>query len=368
VDRAAWSDEAFEITSFGIHTLNMAWAAFTYQKPAAPISPNTTVFENVELDNLDAYWQPYRFPEDAANRETQSYAIETSKESAKLSQIEYQTINEWCGSRGRVTARGILGLYRRYLTWKAALPDHLIKLDFSAEDTHEALPHVFSLHISYCVAICQLFTPLLECKQLSAMANNHIKQLVLQSALEGLSLYQRYCTLFSNRYQPPLQAFCLVHLCDVILRHAKSDVDKIIHFCLETLGEALHGFPMIAPLQAMFCESVLSSGYNLPADVEQFMGGRSWQSYSREDKLECCERLTYAQPVDLLIERLDPQFAQQFEDEWKIFIERHGADDDDNDTSTGYESEEQRMPTQVGSGRTGVFEPHAMDINAVINP
>jgi len=43
------------------------------------------------------------------------------------------------------------------------------------------------------------------------------------------------------------------------------------------------------------------------------MGGRNWQSYSREDKLDCCERLTYAQPVNLLLERLDTHLAHELE-------------------------------------------------------
>lgn len=118
-----------------------AWAAFTYQKPAAPISPRALVFIGVELDSPDAFWQPYKHPEDDTEFERPSYAIETAKEFTKLNQIIHETINVYCGSRGRVSARGILQLYRRFLEWRELLPAHLA----STSMFDGALPHVFAL-------------------------------------------------------------------------------------------------------------------------------------------------------------------------------------------------------------------------------
>lgn len=94
-------------------------------------------------------------------------------------------------------------------------------------------------------------------------------------------------------------------------------------FCLETLSEAFPAFGYISTLQAMFCELVLANGLSLPPKdtLLELMGGRSWYSFSREDKLNCCERLTYVQPVDLLRERLDSNVANDFEREWANFIE-----------------------------------------------
>jgi hypothetical protein len=121
------------------------WSAFTYQKPSSPLSPNTNVFVNVNLDKSDAYWKSYRFPKDSAKESIPGYVIETAKEFAKLSKIIVQTIRAWCGSQGRVSAHTILQLYRRYTTWKLALPEHLTRLDFTTETAPEALPHIFSL-------------------------------------------------------------------------------------------------------------------------------------------------------------------------------------------------------------------------------
>jgi len=131
---------------------------------------------------------------------------------------------------------------------------------------------------------------------------------------------------------------------------------------------------MDGPLQAMFCESVLAYGYKLPSNAEQLMGGRSWQSYSREDKLQCCERLTYAQPVDVLVEVLDPDISRVFEEEWKENIESHGASDGDDDTSLADSKE--GIPSDVEDGKQSrppnrkrtSGEQRAMDLRLVMNP
>jgi hypothetical protein len=173
-----------------------------------------------------------------------------------------------------------------------------------------------------------------------------------------------------------MQAFCLLHLSDLILRQDKSGVDSTIQFCLGMLSESLPGFPMVGPLQAMFCESVISCGYKLPANVEKLMGGRKWQSYSREDKLECCERLTYAQPVDLLVETLDPEISRVFEEEWNENIENHGGSDPGDDDTLLADAEPEPEPST--STKTSASRPRdpkrtsgeqrAMDLRLMMNP
>ena len=156
------------------------------------------------------------------------------------------------------------------------------------------------------------------------MARDRIHNITVQSAKDGLNLYKRYRSLYSNRHQPHFLAFCLVHLADAMVRYGEKDFDNgVINFCLETLAEAASGFEFVGILQVMFCETVLDYGFALPpqAILSELMGGRYWNSFSREDKLDCCERLTYAQPVDLLTERLDPNLASDFEEEWKAFNE-----------------------------------------------
>jgi hypothetical protein len=227
---------------------------------------------------------------------------------------------------------------------------------------------MYSIH--YNVAICQLFTPLIDFQGFPPLARDHVRVVITQSASEGLKIYQRYREVFTNRYQPPFQSFSLVHLCDIMLRHGpKSDVDWVIRFCLETLGEGLPGFPCAGPLQAMFCESVLGCGHQLPNDVGKLMGGKSWQSFSREDKLDCCERLTYAQPCDMLVEKLDPKINSNFEEEWIAFIEHHGSEEGGTvKARMDDEDEERQSNASTGSEARGGVGPRAMAINSLMNP
>lgn len=137
---------------------------------------------------------------------------------------------------------------------------------------------------------------------------------------------------------------------------------------------------MVGPMQAMFCESVLSCGYKLPANVEKLMGGRTWQSYSREDKLECCERLTYAQPVDILVERLDPDMAKVFEEEWQEHIENHGGNRDEPDDMSIFDHDDESEPAASKAsssksstssrrrGKRNSGDQRAMDLRLMMNP
>jgi len=109
------------------------------------------------------------------------------------------------------------------------------------------------------------------------------------------------------------------------------------------------------------------------------MGGRSWQSFSREDKLDCCERLTYAQPVDVLVERLDPNISRVFEEQWNETIENHGGTDSDDDTfladvSEGDSVDSKRLAHQdtrsnrAPDKKNNTSEQRGMDLRLVMNP
>jgi len=332
VDEANTSKDALEITVWGIHTLNTLWAAFTYQKPPAPISPHAQVFEDVTLDQEDVYWQPYRHPGDNATNELPSLAIQTAKELAQLVQIIHETINEYCGSRGRVTARSILNLFRRYLRWKSGL-------DSTMSDVlgdQWTLPHVLFLHLQYHTALCQLFQPLLDYPSFSNGTHDHIRSLVLQSANEGLRILDRYFHLFSSRYQAPIQLFCIVHVCTSLLRVSRSlppsspssppdiDIEKITLFCLEALKGIQPGFAFAGPMASMFRQTVSDLNLPLPPSVDALMSKEA-DDYGPEDLLDACERMTYVQPVDMLLGRIDRSIADMFEEEWKVFIEQHGG-------------------------------------------
>lgn len=314
------------------------------------------------MDVEGAYWQPYRFPFDNATNEVPSHAIETAKEMARLNQIILETINVYCGSRGRVTAPSILQLYRKYLQWKQTLPPAM-QIDY---DAYPSLPHVYFLHAHYHVALCQLFQPLLNYHQFSRTTLEHVRSITIQAAQDGVKVLRAHRQLFSGRYQTPLQAFCTIHLCDTVIRCRQSDTDaqEAVEFCLQTLHDALPGFVFVGPLQAMFCQTVLDQHLLLPKEVNKLMGGRT--QYGPEELLDACERVTYMQPVELLLERLDPLIADSFEREWQNFIEEHGAAIDEHVIErTREETDEkfrQRQSVQDSPSN------RSMQIDSIVNP
>jgi len=350
-----YATEALEITSWGIHTLNIEWAGFTYQKPFAPKPLKATVFKDVALDNETAFWQPYRSPTDNATSEVPSYAIQTAKQLAGLNMIIMNTINVYCGSRGAVTAHSILKLYRNFLEWKANLPS---VLEVKADDSQK-LPHIYFLHAHYHVALCQLFQPLLY-HGFPQATLDHIKRITVQTAMNGLKVLEAYERLFSNRYQVALQLFCLVHICDTLVRLGPAEINKpeLVRFCLRGLHEALPYFSFVGPLQYMFLQAAGEQGVVIAKDIPELMGGRT--QYGPEELLDACERVTYSQPIEILLQRFDPSIAADFEHEWHEFIEAHGGSDDmgegDNQDLHGM-----ALSLQQAGGRS-------MEIGSFVNP
>lgn len=94
------------------------------------------------MDKDDDVWRFYRRPGDKAHVPRRpSYAIQTACYQAQLYRIVHETINMYCGARGKVTAPVWLERYKRYLTWKDELPEYLARVDTSAQ----AMPHMLFL-------------------------------------------------------------------------------------------------------------------------------------------------------------------------------------------------------------------------------
>ena len=161
-DSSQHAEESLQLSAWGIHTLNTlvilseerpnsyhadfgrAWSGITYQKPFNPVSPRTAVFINVQLDKDSApsQWRYYRQPGDETNYpKRQSFAIVTACEQAKLFRIVHDTINVYCGARGKVTAAAVIGCYKRFLTWEANLSEAVKHVD----EESQPLPHVLCL-------------------------------------------------------------------------------------------------------------------------------------------------------------------------------------------------------------------------------
>lgn len=65
----------------------------------------------------------------------------TACEQAKLFRIVHDTINVYCGARGKATAGAVIGCYKRFLDWKANLPEAVRHVD----EGSQPLSHVLCL-------------------------------------------------------------------------------------------------------------------------------------------------------------------------------------------------------------------------------
>lgn len=130
------------------------------------------------------------------------------------------------------------------------------------------------------------------------------------------------------------------------------------------LHEALAGFLFIGPLQAMFCQTVKEHGLALPDNHEELWHGR--KRYSTEDLLDTCERITYVQPVDILVERIDPSISQEFEKAWQTFIETHGGTEKEHSDIV----DDADVVFRPSSERPGQGNPtrRFMQIDSLMNP
>jgi len=77
----------------------------------------------------------------------------------------------------------------------------------------------------------------------------------------------------------------------------------------------------------MFVQMAREQGVAMPENMNELMGGRT--HYGPEELLDACERVTYLQPIEILLQRIDPGIAATFEHEWQDFIEAHGGDNED---------------------------------------
>lgn len=214
--------------------------------------------------------------------------------------------------------------------------------------------------IQYHTALCHLLRPLIGYEGFSKTTIELLRGIVLQNANDGYGYLGKYQALFTNRYQSPLQAFFLVHLCDTLIRERPGTVDPrgVIHFCLDMLEEAQAGFDICGPLQAMFCHVAVEHDLLDPRDMSVLMTGRT---YSPEDMLDTCERTTYAQPTLMVLSRLDRKIGEDFGAQWAAYIERYGGPDDEDLNMITNSSRRSLSHGSAGSG------DRTMAIDSLVN-
>lgn len=96
------------------------------------------------MDRNDAVWQFYRRLGDEHELPSRpSNAIMTACGQTKLFRIIQESLKLYCGTRGKITAQGIIERYRKYLEWKESLPPPIQNIDISDQ------PLPFVLYLQY---------------------------------------------------------------------------------------------------------------------------------------------------------------------------------------------------------------------------
>ncbi|KAK8255880.1 hypothetical protein IWZ00DRAFT_142343 [Phyllosticta capitalensis] len=351
--RWEYSSEAVNITLCGIHTLSAIWSTLTFQRFPFTGPALAWCDENVEA-KTDSLWTPYRFPQDEAASHVTSHAMIVSKQLAKLSAIMNDVGILFFTPGSRVEARSIVNIYRRLREWKQNLPTPL-SMESDRPRGHCHLPHVLFVHILYNVVLCQFLQPLLEVDELSPTMREYLKSIMEQSAVEGIKLLEQYRHLYTLRYQAPLLAFCVVHICVAVPQGRKStaqDAYLTIRFGLEAMEEALPGFAYAGPLEFLFCKAITELNLTAPDALKTLMS--NLPEYGPEELLDTCERITCVQPRNTLVGRMERGFGDDFTQQWRQVV-------------GGLDNKNRRQQSSTWAGNPG-SSARLMQIRSVVNP
>ena len=171
--------------------------------------------------------------------------------------------------------------------------------------------------MQYHTALVQHVSPLLHCGLFSPDDHAELVRIAVFHARSGVELLVHARRLYSARFVMPLLTFCLVHVCDCLVRFSPQEppAPDTVNFCLEVLQENSAGFALCGPLQSLFCRTAEECGVQCSDELRDVMG--SFDHYGMDDILDACTRLSYTQPIDQILLRIDPNIARDWSGEWQ---------------------------------------------------
>ena len=177
-----------------------------------------------------------------------------------------------------------------------------------------------SSSVQYHTAVLQHFNPLLHSGLFVGKDQEELRRLIVYHARSGFELFEHSQRLYSARFAMPLLSFCLVHICDTLLRLSSQAPEGpvVVKFCLEMLQQTRTGFPLCGTLQHLFVKTIEECGVLPPADLAKIID--SCKLITMDQVLDACTRLTYTQPLSQIIPNIDPSIANDFNREWDRHI------------------------------------------------
>ncbi|KAL9123951.1 MAG: hypothetical protein Q9217_006672 [Psora testacea] len=301
------SEEAFDMTFWGIKTLITSCVGTTYQKLYAPVPTSDTPFKHVKLDRDKDVWRFYRQPGDEREMPTRpSFAIVTACHQANLFRFADQAMRFYCGARGKVTAGVVVDLYRKFQEWKENLPERLQV----ETQSNNPLPHVLYLHIQLHTVFVQFLNPLAQSDLFADAQWQEIRDMIVTHAKRGLGHFQRAIRLYTARFHIPLLSFCCVHLADAIFVYEPETGPDVLEFALTMFQQTRTGFALCGPLQQLLRQRAEKFNIQIPEKVEPLLGSIS--HFSMDEILDACTRLAYTQPLEQILGSLDPNISKDW--------------------------------------------------------
>ena len=192
-------------------------------------------------------------------------------------------------------------------------------------DSKRYLHHVLC-SIQYHTAITQLLQPLLHVDIRYQESHEQLVDLIVKHAEIGVELLTQYKSMYTNFYLSPLQLFCLVHLCDAVVRYDGhgNTTPRTVAFCLTSLEEAKVGYKVAGPLQRMFRLSLTDYGIPVADELERMISVSA--RIGPEELVDVCTRPTYRQPLAQVTPRMEPDLGPDFMNGWQHLAESRSTE------------------------------------------
>ncbi|KAL8718909.1 MAG: hypothetical protein Q9225_004012 [Loekoesia sp. 1 TL-2023] len=302
-------------------TLNSTWSGLVYQKPNAPVSPHALVFRDVPIERVGSLSQSARNSQSESDDARLDHNLKSAYQQATLYRIVHEILLSYCGSRGQVSGSQMISIYERLLDWRKGLPPE----EPDPDSEEEAPPHLLFLHIQYHVTVLQTLQPMLHTEHTDQTSRDVLTRAIVQHAQLAFNILVHYCEIYTYHHQSPVQLFCIVHVCDALVRYNSyhSAIPEVIEFALQSLEEASNGYPIARILRDSFRQAAYERHLSLPANIERRLDQKS--PYLPHDVQNAFTRSTYQQPIDQLLPVLDASLGRDFA---ALLEKRHECDPD----------------------------------------
>ena len=139
-------------------------------------------------------------------------------------------------------------------------------------------------------------------------------------------MLKKYKEIYTCRYQQPLQAYALVHICDALIRFdlfLPAERIEVVRIGLQILNEAAGGrggYTVCRPLQEAFRKVAVECNIPLPEEIDDLMQCNPIIE-NPDAIINATTRLSYTQPVFQAIRSMSPTFGDEFAEGWRNFAE-----------------------------------------------